>query len=320
LKEENVSKVLVTGGAGFIGSHLVDALLGRGDDVVVLDNLFSGKEENLAHVRDRIDFMLADVRDLDDVKKAAEGTDYILHEAAVASVPRSVADPVSTTTANVIGTMNVLLAARDAGVKRVVFAASSSAYGETDVSPQVETMLPAPVSPYAASKVTGELYCRVFSDAYEMEAVALRYFNVFGPRQDPESEYAAVIPKFITLLLEGRPPVIFGTGEQSRDFCFIENVVRANLLAMETSGNAGMVFNVGCGGNHSLLALLEAVSNELGIHIEPEFQPPRAGDVMKTNASIEAIEKGIGYRVFVGFEEGIRSTVQWFRRQHESNK
>lgn len=307
-------RVLVTGGAGFIGSHLVDALLDRGDSVVVLDNLFSGKEANLAHVRDRIDFVRADVRDLDDVEKASEGVDYILHEAAVASVPRSVADPVTTTTANVLGTMNVLIAARDNGVKRVVFAASSSAYGETSVTPQVETILPAPVSPYAASKVTGELYCRVFSEAYDMEAVALRYFNVFGARQDPESEYAAVIPKFITSLLAGRSPVIYGTGKQSRDFCYIENVVQANLLAMETPGNGGRVFNVGCGDCHDLLELLELVNGELGLDIGPTFEPKRAGDVMKTNASIQAISEALGYRVFVDFNEGIRRTVDWFRR------
>lgn len=309
-----MSKVLVTGGAGFIGSHLVDALLERGDGVVVLDNLFSGKEANLAHVRDRIEFVRADVRDLDDVKKASEGVDYILHEAAVASVPRSVADPVTTTTANVLGTMNVLIAARDNGVKRVVFAASSSAYGETDVTLQVETLLPAPVSPYAASKVTGELYCRVFSEAYDMEAVALRYFNVFGARQDPESEYAAVIPKFITSLLAGRSPVIYGTGKQSRDFCYIENVVQANLLAMETPGNAGRVFNVGCGDCHDLLELLDLVGKELGVDIGPKFEPKRAGDVMKTNASIEAIKEALGYRVFVEFREGVRRTVDWFRK------
>lgn len=310
-----MARVLVTGGAGFIGSHIVDALLERGDDVVVLDNLFSGREENLVHVRSDIEFIQADVRDLDEVQKAARGIRYILHEAAVASVPRSVADPVTTTTANVIGTMNVLIAARDNAVERVVFAASSSAYGETDVTPQVETLLPAPVSPYAASKVAGELYCRVFSTAYDMEAIGLRYFNVFGARQDPNSEYAAVVPKFITLLLEKSSPIIFGDGRQSRDFCYIENVVQANLLAMETAGQAGRVFNVGCGECHDLLELLGLVSEELGVTIEPDFKPMRAGDVMKTNASIDAICEALGYRVFVDFKEGIRRTVRWYREQ-----
>jgi UDP-glucose 4-epimerase len=295
----------------------VDALVARGDSVVVYDNLFSGKEANLAHVRDRIEFVRADVRDLDTLRRVVAGADYVLHQAAVASVPRSVRDPETTTTANVIGTMNVLIAARDVGVKRVTFAASSSAYGETEVSPQSESLLPGPVSPYAASKVAGELYCRVFHKAYGTEAVSLRYFNVFGPRQDPDSEYAAVIPKFITSVLAGKRPVIYGTGKQSRDFCYIDNVVSANLLALTAPDAGGRVFNVACGDSHDLLELLRIICDELGRHLDPVFEPVRAGDVMHTHADISAIRAGLGYRVLVDFSEGIRRTVRWFAEHTE---
>lgn len=311
-----MSKVVVTGGAGFIGSHLVDALLDKGYQVTVLDNLFSGKEENIAHVREKIEFILGDIRDYDVVKMAFRDAEYVLHQAAIASVPRSCADPVSTTTANVIGTMNVLMAAKENQVRRVVFAASSSAYGDTELCPQVETMYPMPVSPYAASKVAGELYLRVWTKAFGLETVSLRYFNVFGPRQDPNSEYAAVIPKFITSILSGERPVIFGTGRQSRDFCYIENVVNANLLAMKAKGAEGMVFNVGCGETHDLLELLDIVCEFLGKKAEPVFAPPRPGDVMKTYASIESAQKILGYKVLIDFREGLKRTVNWFVKRY----
>lgn len=309
-----MSRVLVTGGAGFIGSHLVDALVGRGDSVVVVDNLFSGREENLAGVRDRIEFVRGDIRDLGLVRTLVRGCDHVLHQAALASVPLSVDDPETTTAVNVQGTLNVLIAARDAGVKRVVFAASSAAYGETDVTPQAETLLPAPVSPYAASKVAGELYLRVFAEAYGLQTISLRYFNVFGPRQDPRSHYAAVIPKFITALLAGEAPVVFGTGRQSRDFIHVDNVVHANLLAMEAPGvPAGAVFNVGAGEAYDLLTLLSVIAEETGTRAEPVFAPPRAGDVMRTEASIDAIRAALGYRVVVDFREGLRRTIEWYR-------
>jgi len=309
-----MARVLVTGGAGFIGSHIVDALVERGDSVVVLDNLFSGREQNLAHLRGRIEFVRADIRDRDAVRAAMTGADYVLHQAAIASVPLSVEDPETTTAVNVSGTLNILTAAKELRVRRVVFAASSAAYGETEVSPQTESLLPAPVSPYAASKVAGELYMRVFSEAYGLETVSLRYFNVFGPRQNPRSHYAAVIPKFITACLAREAPVIFGTGRQSRDFIHVANVVHANLLAMETPGvRGGSVFNVGCGEAYDLLTLLSIVSEEVGFDATPVFAPPRAGDVMRTMASIEAISNALGYRVLVDFREGIRRTVEWYR-------
>lgn len=309
-----MARVLVTGGAGFIGSHLVDALVGRGDSVVVLDNLFSGREENLAQVRDRIEFVRGDIRDLDLVRRLTQGADYVLHQAALASVPLSVDDPETTTAVNVQGTLNVLLAARDAGVRRVVFAASSAAYGDSEVTPQSETLLPAPVSPYAASKVAGELYCRVFAEAFGLETVSLRYFNVFGPRQNPRSHYAAVIPKFITALLSHERPVVFGTGLQSRDFIYVDNVVHANLLAMETPGvGGGAVFNVGAGEAYDLLTLLSVLSEATGIQAQPIFAPPRPGDVMRTEASIDAIRAALGYRVVVDFCEGLRRTIEWYR-------
>ncbi len=307
-------RVVVTGGAGFIGSHLVDALVRRGDQVVVVDNLFSGREENLAHVREHIEFVRGDIRDLDLMRKVMRGAESVLHEAALASVPLSVDDPETTTSVNVVGTLNVLMAAREAGVRRVVFAASSAAYGETAVTPQAETLLPAPVSPYAASKVAGELYCRVFALAYGLETICLRYFNVFGPRQNPRSHYAAVIPRFITAVLAGEPPTVFGTGRQSRDFIYVDNVVHANLLALEApSVSGGPVFNVGAGEAYDLLTLLDVIATETKTRPKPVFAPPRQGDVMRTEASIDAIRAALGYRVLVDFREGIRRTIEWYR-------
>ncbi len=307
-----MARVLVTGGAGFIGSHLAHALVRRGDQVTVLDNLFSGKEENLADVRDRIEFIRGDIRDLETVRGAMRGVEFVLHEAAVASVPRSMADPVLTTTANVLGTLHVLMAAAEAKARRVVFAASSSAYGDTGVPVQVETMMPAPRSPYAASKVACEVFCSAFHRSFGIETVALRYFNVFGPGQDPLSQYAAVVPRFVTAALEGRAPTIYGDGRQSRDFCFIDNIVRANLLALEAPGAAGRVFNVGCGGTHDLLELLDCVFEAVGRRVEPVFEPARPGDVPRSCASIDAAREVLGYDVEVDFREGVRRTVAWF--------
>ena len=309
-----MKSVLVTGGAGFIGSNLVHALLERGVEVRVLDNLSSGHLANLADVRDRITFVEGDIRDRPMLTTLCEGVDYILHQAAVPSVPRSVKDPWTSNDANVTGTLNVFLAARDAGVRRVVAASSSSVSGESKVLPKHEGMRPAPISPYAITKYVAELYGAVFKETFGMEIVCLRYFNVFGPRQDPQGAYAAVIPRFIESIREGISPTIFGDGTQTRDFCFIENVIQANLLACEAPDAAGRAFNVGCGSRITLLDLVEAINEELGTQIAPEFGPTRAGDVQHSLASIEDAESILGYTPAVQFREGLRKTVAWYGR------
>jgi len=309
---------LITGGAGFIGSHIAERLLADGHRVRVLDNLSSGKEENLSGLpgsSDRLELVRGDVRDLDQVRAAMKGTEIVFHEAALGSVPRSVDDPVTTHESNMTGTLNVLLAARDAGVRRLVYASSSSVYGETPVLPKKEDMTPQPLSPYALSKLAGEQYCSVFHHVYGFEAVALRYFNIFGPRQDPESQYAAVIPKFVTAMLDGRRPVVYGDGLQSRDFTYVDNVVEANLLASQAEGIAGRAFNVACGGRYTLLDLLARLNEIAGTQVEPVHQAARAGDVRDSQASVDAAQQAFGYRVVVDFEEGLRRTVDWYRNQ-----
>jgi UDP-glucose 4-epimerase len=306
---------LVTGGAGFIGSHIVERLVRDGHRVRVLDDLSSGHESNLASLRD-VEFIEGDIRDPQVVNAAVEGTDVVFHEAALGSVPRSVADPVTTHQVNITGTLNVFLAAREAGVRRVVYASSSSVYGETPVLPKRENIMPQPLSPYALSKLAGEHYARVFKHVYNFEIVSLRYFNIFGPRQDPESQYAAVIPRFITALIHGKAPVVYGDGLQSRDFTFVENVVNANLLAAEANGIAGQAFNVACGGRYTLLDLLAKTKEVLGSDIEPVHEAARAGDVRDSQASIEAAEKAFGYRVTVDFAEGLKKTIDWYRSKN----
>jgi UDP-glucose 4-epimerase len=309
---------LITGGAGFIGSHIAERLLADGHRVRVLDNLSSGKEENLSGLpgsSDRLELMRADVRNLDQVRAAMKGIEIVFHEAALGSVPRSVDDPVTTHESNMTGTLNVLLAARDAGVRRLVYASSSSVYGETPVLPKKEDMTPQPLSPYALSKLAGEQYCSVFHHVYGFEAVALRYFNIFGPRQDPESQYAAVIPKFVTAMLDGGRPAVYGDGLQSRDFTYVDNVVEANLLASQAEGIAGRAFNVACGGRYTLLDLLARLNEIAGTKVEPVHEAARAGDVRDSQASIEAAQQAFGYRVTVGFEEGLRRTVDWYRNK-----
>jgi len=305
---------LVTGGAGFIGSHITERLVRDGHAVRVLDDFSSGKETNLDSFRNDIEVVRGDIRDADVVKRATKGVDIVFHEAALGSVPRSVVDPLTTHEVNMTGTLNVFLAARDAGVKRVVYASSSSVYGETPVLPKREDMIPQPLSPYALSKLVGEQYSSVFKQIYGFEIVSLRYFNIFGPRQDPESQYAAVLPRFVTALLGGKPPVVYGDGLQSRDFTYVENVVNANLLASEAEGIAGRAFNVACGGRYTLLELLARLKAILGTGIEPIHEAARAGDVRDSQASIEAAEQGFGYRVSVDFDEGVRRTVEWSRR------
>ncbi|HKS41137.1 MAG TPA: SDR family oxidoreductase [Blastocatellia bacterium] len=304
---------LVTGGAGFIGSHICERLLKDGHSVRVLDNFVSGKEANLESIGGDVELIRGDITDARTVAEAMKGVEIVFHEAALGSVPRSVADPMTTHEVNMTGTLSVLLAARDAGVRRVVNASSSSVYGDTEVLPKHESMMGQPLSPYALSKLAGEHYISIFNRVYGFEAVALRYFNIFGPRQDPESQYAAVIPRFVMALLEGRQPVIYGDGLQSRDFTYVENVVEANLLASEAEGASGKAFNVACGGRYSLLDLLGKIKEILGSPIEPIHEAARAGDVRDSQASIEAAEKSLGYRVTVDFEEGLRRTVAWYK-------
>ncbi|GIV19458.1 MAG: epimerase [Armatimonadota bacterium] len=305
-------RILVTGGAGFIGSHIVEKLVGLGHEVIVLDDLSTGREENIAHLRDSVTFIKGSITARALLSRLMEGVQVVFHQAALGSVPRSVEDPATTHEVNITGTFNVLLAARDAGVKRVVYAASSSAYGDTPTLPKVETMLPNPLSPYAVSKLVGEYYCQVFTRVYGLETVSLRYFNVFGPRQNPHSQYAAVIPKFITAALKGEPLSVFGDGEQSRDFTYIDNVVQANLLAMESPHAVGKVYNVACGGRYTLNELIRQLETIFGRKLEVQYLPPRAGDVKHSEASIAEAQRDLGYRVLVSFEEGLRRTVGWY--------
>jgi len=305
---------LVTGGAGFIGSHITERLVREGHLVRVLDDFSSGRESNLESFRSSVELIRGDICDKQLVSEATNGVDVVFHEAALGSVPRSVADPVTTHEVNITGTLNVLLAAREAGVNRVVYASSSSVYGETPVLPKREEMMPQPLSPYALSKLVGEHYASVFKQVYGFDVVSLRYFNIFGPRQDPESQYAAVVPRFITALLEGKAPVVYGDGLQSRDFTFVDNVVSANLLAAEAGGVAGQAFNVACGGRYTLLDLLARLKEILGSDIRPIHEPARAGDVRDSQASIDAAQHALGYRVSVDFEEGLRKTVDWYRK------
>jgi UDP-N-acetylglucosamine/UDP-N-acetyl-alpha-D-glucosaminouronate 4-epimerase len=303
---------LVTGGAGFVGSHIAEALVRRGDRVRVLDNLSTGNRQNLAAVADRIELIEGDVNDPAKVAAAVKGVDCVFHEAALASVPRSVESPLESHAACATGTVNVLDQARRAGVRRVVYAASSSAYGNQPHSAKRESDLPSPLSPYAAAKLASELYCHAFYHTFGLETVCLRYFNVFGPRQDPHGPYAAVIPLFITKLIAGERPVIYGDGKQSRDFAYVENVVQANLLAAEKPGVGGRTFNVGCGRSASLLDLLNSLNRLLKTNVEPVFQPARAGDVRDSLADITQAAADLGYEPQVDLEEGLRRSVEFY--------
>ena len=309
---------LVTGGAGFIGSNLASALLAAGHTVRVLDNFLTGKRENLAGLAERygeaFELVEGDFRDLEVARHAVEGAEYVLHQGALPSVPRSVADPVLTNEINVRGTLALLVAARDARVRRVVFAASSSVYGDTPQLPKRESMMPNPKSPYAAQKLAGEHYMRIFFEVYGLETVSLRYFNVFGPKQDPTSNYAAVIPRFITAVLSGTPPTIFGDGLQTRDFTYIDNVVQANLRACEAPKKAcGRMVNIACGERVSLLDILEIVYKLAGRRVAPKFETPRLGDVRDSLADISLAKDLLGYEPRVGFPEGLSRTFDFFR-------
>jgi UDP-glucose 4-epimerase len=308
------SSTLVTGGAGFIGSAIARALLARGDKVRVLDNFFSGKRENLADLARDVELIEGDVRDPAAVSRACAGVEVVFHEAAIPSVPRSLADPLASNDANITGTLNLLHEAKRAGVRRVVYAASSSAYGDTPTLPKVETMTPAPLSPYAVSKLAGEHYCAVFAGAYGLETVSLRYFNVFGARQDPKSEYAAVIPRFVTAGLVGKGVTIFGDGTQSRDFCYIDNTVEANLAAASApaAGASGRVFNVACGAATSLNDVVKMIGEALGKSIPVTYAQARVGDVKHSLAAIDAARSALGYKAAISFQEGLRRTIAWY--------
>jgi nucleoside-diphosphate-sugar epimerase len=308
------SSYLVTGGAGFIGSSIARALLKRGDKVRVLDNFFSGKRENLAEVAADIDLIEGDIRDAATVARACAGVEVVFHEAAIPSVPRSLADPISSNDVNIAGTLTVLHEAKKAGVRRLVYAASSSAYGDTPTLPKVETMRPAPLSPYAVGKLTGEHYCAVFAGAYGLETVSLRYFNVFGARQDPKSEYAAVIPRFVTAGLAGQGVTIFGDGTQSRDFCYIDNTVEANLAAASApaASASGRVFNVACGAATTLNDVARMIGEHLKRPLAITYAPSRVGDVKHSLADIAAARTALGYRGAISFEEGLRRTIAWY--------
>ena len=305
-----MSKYLVTGGAGFIGSHITDRLVQDGHEVRVLDNLCTGKLANIQHNLDKIEFMQESLTDLDAVRRAVDGVDYILHQGAIPSVPRSVADPIASNDAGISGTLNLLVAAKDAGVKRLVYASSSSVYGNSPTLPKHEKMETNPLSPYALTKLAGEHYLRIFHSLYGIETVSLRYFNVFGPRQDPTNQYAAVIPKFVTLMMRGERPTIFGDGLQSRDFTYVANNVNANLLACEAPGIAGEVFNIACGERYSLLGLVDSINRILGTSIEPILEAERPGDVKHSHAEISKARERMGFEPTVTFAEGLERLVQ----------
>jgi UDP-glucose 4-epimerase len=304
---------LVTGGAGFIGSHIVSALVARGDRVRVLDNLVTGHRKNLTPLEGKIEFIEGDLVNPHDVERAVAGVDVIFHEAALASVPRSVDAPLDTNAACVTGTVTLLDVARRTKVRRVVFAGSSSAYGDQPKPAKDEGLLPLPLSPYAAAKLAGEFYCQAFTATYGLETVIIRYFNVFGPRQDPKSQYAAVIPKFITEMLAGQRPTIFGDGQQSRDFTYIDNIVHGNLLAADALDAVGKTINVACGESFNLLELVTGINKVLGTNIDPVFEPARVGDVRESLADITVARKFLNYEPKVGFDEGLKRTVEYYR-------
>ncbi len=306
---------LITGGSGFIGSHMVDELLRRGEKVRVLDNLSTGRKENLAHASSEIDFFELDIRDLDAIRPAFEGADYVIHLAALPSVPRSVADPVTANAINITGTLNVLVAARDAKVKRLVFSASSSAYGDNPEFPRRETQMPKPLSPYALGKLAGEYYCQLFTALYGLETVALRYFNIFGPRQNHHSPYTGVLSIFITGMLRNETPTIFGDGEQSRDFTYVANAVQATLLACSAPRAGGTVINVGVGEQFTLNRTVEMLNEIMGLRMKPKYAPARAGDVHDSLADISLARRRLGYEPGFRYEEGLRKTVEWYREE-----
>jgi UDP-N-acetylglucosamine/UDP-N-acetyl-alpha-D-glucosaminouronate 4-epimerase len=315
-----MAKYLVTGIAGFIGSSIAHELSSRGESVRGLDDFSTGKAENIQDIRNDLDFRQASLLDEAALASACKGIDYVIHQAALPSVPKSVAEPQLTHAVNVNGTLNLLIASRNAGVKRVVYAASSSAYGESEVLPKQEAMIPRPISPYAVQKLTGEYYMQVFSKVYGLETVSLRYFNIFGPRQDANSQYSAVLAKFITQMQQGETPTIFGDGEQSRDFTYVANAVQANLKACTAPANdvSGKVFNIATGSRYSLNQTFEMLRKIIGFPGTAKFAPPRTGDVKHSLADITLAQKHLGYSADVSFEEGLKRTVEWYEQQAKS--
>lgn len=317
-----MSLCLVTGGSGFIGGHIVRRLLREGRSVRVLDDFSTGRRENIADVESQIELVVGDICDHATAERCADGAEIIFHLAAIPSVPRSVDHPRESHEANINGTFNVLMAARKCGARRIVYSASSAAYGDTPTLPKIESMAPAPLSPYAVGKLTGEYYCRCFAGVYDMETVSLRYFNVFGPRQDPKSSYAAAIPAFVTRMLNGEPPIIFGDGEQSRDFCYIDNVVEANLLAAgvlsadtQVEKPAGEVVNIACGERTTLNEIIAIINENLGSNFAPDYRDRRPGDVMHSLADVSKARRVIGYEPKVLFAEGLQRTIGWYKEQ-----
>ncbi len=307
------SRYLVTGGAGFIGSHLVEALAKQGQDVRVLDNFLTGKRENIAPFLEKIDLLEGDIRDLETCKQAVKGVDFVLHQAALPSVPRSLEDPILTNEINIRGTLNLLLASRDAGVKKFVFASSSSVYGDDAVLPKREGMEGVPLSPYAVTKLVGEKYCQVFSRVFDLPTLSLRYFNIFGPRQDPHSQYAAVIPLFITKMMKGERPIIYGDGEQSRDFTYVANVVQANMLANQAGEISGEVINLACGEKTTVNQLFESIKQILHKDISPIHEDFRPGDIRHSFADITKAQKLLKYEPKISFDEGLQETILWYQ-------
>ena len=314
-----MAQYLVTGGAGFIGSHLCEELVRRGEQVRVVDSLITGKRENLAHLP-QVEFIHGDLAEMDVARRAVQGIEYVLHQAAIPSVPRSVADPVTSNRANIDASINLLVAARDAGIRRMVYAGSSSAYGNSETLPKVETMPTAPLSPYALQKLVAEQYCQMFTNLYGFETVTIRYFNVFGPRQDPSSPYSGVISLFISALCDGHRPTIFGDGEQTRDFTYVANVVDGVLRACHAPNAKGEVINVATGGRISLNQLFETVKSKVGSQLQPVYSDPRAGDVRDSQADIRKAQRLLGYSPIVSFDEGLGRTVAWYRESMASSR
>ena len=310
-----MARYLVTGGAGFIGSHISEELVNRGHEVRIIDNFLTGKKENIASFLDKIELVEGDIKDFETCQRAMEGVDFVLHQAALPSVPRSVKDPLATNENNIRGTLNVLLASRDANVKKIVFASSSSVYGDDTHLPKIEGREGNPLSPYALSIGVGENYCRIFSQIYGLPTVFLRYFNIFGPRQDPYSQYAAVIPNFITKMLKGEKPTIFGDGEQSRDFTFVSNVVEANILASVAQDVSGEAFNIACGERTTVNTLANTINEVLNKDINPVYDNPRPGDVKNSFAEISKAKKMLKYEPLVPFTEGLRKTINWYQER-----
>lgn len=311
-----MNRFLITGGAGFIGSNIAEKLVKNGEDVTVLDNLSEGKLENLSDISDKITFIKGDIRNEKDLDKSLKGVDFVLHQAALRSVPKSMTRPVEYNDVNVNGTLKLLMKSKEHKIKRVVFASSSSVYGDKETFPEKETDTTNPISPYAATKLMGEYYCKLFTASFGLETVSLRYFNVFGPRQSLDNQYAVVIPKFITCILKDENPPVHGDGLQERDFTFIENVINANLKASTEKATSGEVLNVACGSARSVLDIVKSVNSILGKSIKPKFTPPRVGDVKKTLADITKLKSKLGIEKFVSFEDGLKKTIDWFKVNH----